>query len=51
MNSSPYMDNGKPLSASMNLTMAHKVLPTGLDAPICYGVLVAANSWMISVSK
>ena len=38
MNSSPYIDDGKPLSTSMYRTIAHKVLPTHLDTPIRWHV-------------
>ena len=46
-----HMGNGKMLSASMHRTMAHRVLPARSDALICCGVLMAANSWIIPVSK
>ena len=51
MNSSPHMDDGKPLSTSMYRTIAHKVLPTHLDIPIRCGMLVAAKSWIKPVSQ
>ena len=39
------------LSASMDRTMVHGVHPARSDKPICSGVLVAANAWIIPVFK
>ena len=43
--------DGKPLSAGMHRSMMHRVLPTRSNTPICCGVLVAANSWIIPIAK
>ena len=51
MNTSPHMDDGKPLFASMYRNMVHRVLPTRSDTLVCFGVLVAAKSRIIPVSK
>ena len=45
------MNDGNPLSPNMHRTMARSVLPTRSDTPICCGVLVAANVWIIPVSE
>ena len=48
LNSSPHMDDGKPLSASMYRTMVHRVLPTRSNTPRFCGVLVAMKSLTIT---
>ena len=46
----PHIDR-KPLSASMHLTMAHRILPMHSDTSICCGVLVAASFWITPIFK
>ena len=51
LNSSPHMDDGKPLSASMYRTMVHRALPTRSNTPRLCGVLVARKYLVLLVSK
>ena len=51
LNSSPHMDDGKPLSARTYRTMVYRVLTTRSNTPRFCGVLVATKSLIMPASK